>query len=239
MTEKEKKAKKQSLEQQIALLHEESIKEARILTKIYEEKKEAMDSMKEFEKEKAQRLLELEKVENKLRAEKETINQERELLKRGEELFQEEIKRLKEERKRLEKDLGKINMLVLEARDEYAEFTNKSVILEENIKSKEVYLSDLEILQESISKLSNEKNLLLEKNAEIKEEHSKHLLEYHKKLIELSNKAESLMESADKAEYRLKKFNDEYVKKERDQRITISRIEEHYKKAFPGLKLNI
>lgn len=174
-----------------------------------------------------------------LREEKKQLFQARKDLEMAENRAKEELNVLKKQKKEAIKELGRINDWVFTAKDELKDtkkendrlmaLNKKKVGLKNEIEKQEERLEALRF--EAAKKITDAKLKMDE--AVLKEAKVNELA------IDARKKEEALLENLKKSRQELADTVKKKDRIEKDLAIYIERVEKHYKKAFPELKMNI
>ena len=149
------------------------------------------------------------------------------------------VRDLEDEKKQYIKKLEGLNFRIMNAEKQYNELNEKNKQLENEVQKMNETLKDKDELTESLEALREEYNKLLYRYSILAGEYNNKMVNLKKQVNEANQQTGRLQEEANQAEYKIKSFNNEYIRKMKDMSIYIKRTEAKFKKAFPGLEMKL
>lgn len=204
---------------------EEQKKEERVILELLEKAKKVKDKMKEWEQ---KRIDEEERIKQSRERQKLEIIKHISYTKNLGRNKVIQIKKLEGINFRIMNGENQLNDLLKRIKDRKIKVEDMNKLIE----TKPQILKEIELLREDFNKLKSKHSIL-------KTDCNVRARELKKVVIEAEEKTFKLKEEAEKAEYRLTRFDREYNRKNEDLRIYIRRVAKVYKKAFPGLTMKL
>ena len=148
-----------------------------------------------------------------------------------------EIGKLERNKKDLVKKLEGLNFRILNAENLETKLGTRKKSLEIEIAEFDKIIPVKSKLQGELDKLREQYNELSEKYLVLEGNYNTKTKDLEERILKANQKVEQLQKEAFEAEERLRRFNDDYSRKDKDLKIYIKRAEKFYEKAFPTLKI--
>jgi len=175
----------------------------------------------------------------KLKAKEMTVDQKIQTFNSREAKYKSNVRRSKDEEKTQNKKLNKLNEHILEAEKEEKTLLARIVELNKTIVEKEELSTNILTLKNEVEGLTVEKQKIQFKTDEIQRLTKKGLADMKLEVLATEERQKDAEEALEQAKYARNELNVDIDRIKHDIEITVERLEEKYKEAFPNLRLNI